>query len=455
MSGTLRRDLNAAQLSMIAIGGAIGTGLFLGSGFAIGLAGPAVLVSYALAGLVTLALMGALAEMTAARPDEAGFGAQADRYLGPFGGYMIRWAYLAGVVLAVGTEVTAVAVYMKLWLPQVPGLVWILGFSALLVGINAAGVAVFGWVEFALSAVKIAAIAAFLVLGSAWLFGAAPPTAGFRLYTAAGGFAPNGPWGVWVATIVAIFSYFSIEMIAVAAAETADPATAVVRAFKATILRLALFYLGSLALMLAITPWTDAGTGESPFVTVARAIGLSGAADAVNFVVLVAALSAMNSQLYAASRMLLGLARTGSAPRALGRIDGRGVPAPALGAASIGTGVAALVYWAVPGTAFTVMVSVATCGALTTWLLIFLTHLAFRRQERAPAAFRMPGGTWTSLAGGTAVAGLLATTPLTEAFRPTLLAGVPFLLLVAAGYRLRSGPGRGEARSERTGPARP
>jgi len=437
VNGSLRRDLNAAQLSMIAIGGAIGTGLFLGSGFAIGLAGPAVLVSYALAGLVTLALMGALAEMTAARPDEAGFGAQADRYLGPFGGYLIRWAYLAGVVLAVGTEVTAVAVYMKLWLPQVPGLIWILGFSALLVGVNAAGVAVFGWVEFALSAVKIAAIAAFLVLGAIWLFGAAPADTGLQLYTERGGLAPNGLWGVWVATIVAIFSYFSIEMIAVAAAEAADPATAVVRAFKATLLRLAFFYLGSLALMLAITPWTEAGTGESPFVTVARAIGLRGGADAVNFVVLVAALSAMNSQLYAASRMLWGLARTGSAPRLLGAIDGRGVPARALGGASMGAGVAALVYWAVPETAFTVMVSIATCGALTTWLLIFLTHLAFRRREGAPAAFRMPGGGWTSLAGGAAVAGLLATTPFTAAFRPTLLAGAPFLLLVAAGYRLR------------------
>jgi L-asparagine transporter-like permease len=452
VSDTLRRDLNAAQLSMIAIGGAIGTGLFLGSGFAIGLAGPAVLVSYALAGLVTLALMGALAEMTVSRPGEAGFGAQADRYLGPFGGYLIRWAYLAGVVLAVGTEVTAVAVYMKLWLPQVPGLVWILGFSALLVGVNLAGVAVFGWVEFALSAVKIAAIAAFLVLGSVWLFGTAPADTGLRLYTERGGFAPNGLWGIWVATIVAIFSYFSIEMIAVAAAEAADPATAVVRAFKATLLRLAFFYLGSLALMLAITPWTEAGTGESPFVTVARAIGLRGGADAVNFVVLVAALSAMNSQLYAASRMLWGLARTGSAPGGLGRVDGRGVPARALGAASVGAGVAALVYRAVPDVAFTVMVSIATCGALTTWLLIFLTHLAFRHQEGAPTAFRMPAGRWTSLAGASAVAGLLATTPFTEAFRPTLLAGAPFLLLVAAGYRLRR---HGEARSERPDPARP
>ena len=423
---------------MIAIGGAIGTGLFLGSGFAIGLAGPAVLVSYAIAGAIALALMGCLAEMTAADPQPGAFGAQAARYLGPLAGFLVRWSYWSCVVLAVGTEVTAVAVVMGYWLPGVPAPVWIVGAGAALVAVNLTGVGWFGAVEYGFSAIKVAAILVFLALGGVVI---ARSGHGVAHWTDTGGFAPHGGWGVWQGVIVAIFSYLSIEMIAVAAGEAAEPARAVVRAFRATIARLLIFYLGSLAVMLAIVPWTHAGTGTSPFVTVAAATGLPGAAGVVNAVVLVAALSAMNAQLYVASRMLWNAAEAGQAPAGLAVLSGSGVPRRAVWASSGGIAVAATVAATLPGNALGVMIAVSVFGALFTWGAIFVTHAAFRRRHGTPAGFRLAGGGWIGGAGAVAIAAVLVTTAFTDAFRATLAWGLPFeaVLLVAWALRRRAG----------------
>ncbi|SOZ39288.1 membrane hypothetical protein [Cupriavidus neocaledonicus] len=299
----LKRTLNAGQMAMIAIGGAIGTGLFLGSGFAIGFAGPSVLLSYAIGAAIALILMGCLAEMTVAHPTSGSFGAYAEHYVSPWAGFLVRYAYWACIVLAVGTEVTATALYMKYWFPAVPGWFWIAGFSAALVLVNALSVSIFGVVEYWFSVIKIAAIVGFILIGAYVVFGAPASVAGsaegavagFHHYTTHGGFFPKGLWGMWVAVIVSIFSYLSIEMIAVAAGEAEDPEHAITRAFRSTMIRLVLFYLLTLALMLAIVPWTAAGREESPFVKVMEAINIPGAAGVINFVVLVAALSSMNS----------------------------------------------------------------------------------------------------------------------------------------------------------------
>ncbi|MCP3736387.1 amino acid permease [Sphingomonas sp. RP10(2022)] len=433
----LKRTLGPGQLAMIAIGGAIGTGLFLGSGFAIQLAGPAVLVSYAIGGLVTLSLMGCLAEMTVADPATGSFGLFAERYLGRFAGFLVRYAYVTCIILAIGTEVTAVAIYMRYWAPEVPGLWWIAGFALALLGVNLASVRAFGAVEYLFSAIKIAAILAFILLGG-WLI--VRNGTGLANYTAHGGFAPHGIGGIWTAVIVSIFSYLSIEMIAVAAGEARDPERAIVRAFRSTMLRLALFYLGSLAVMLAVLPWTEAGTATSPFVTVMAASGLPYAAGIINAVVLVAALSAMNSQLYTASRMLFSLAESGLAPVALARVDSRGVPVAALLVSAAGIAVAGGVYAWRPDAAFGVMIAVSIFGALFTWGMIFVTHLAFRRRHGAPAAFRLWGHPWTSLAGALAILAILLTTPFTAPFALTLVYGVPFLAVLAGVYLVRFGP---------------
>jgi len=455
----LRRTLSARRMAMIAIGGAIGTGLFLGSGFAISLAGPAVLVSYLIGALIALLLMGCLAEMTVAHPTSGSFGAYAEYYLGPLAGFLVRYAYWTSIVLAVGTEVTAVALYMHFWFPTSPGWPWIVGFSALLVLVNARSVNVFGAIEYWFSAVKVTAIVLFILLATYIVFRApgalagATGAAGFHHYTAHGGFLPHGVWGAWVAVIVAIFSYLSIEMIAVAAGEAAQPEIAVTRAFRATVVRLILFYLLTLALILAIVPWTAAGVDESPFVKVMRALQVPAAAGIFNLVILIAALSAMNSQLYITTRMMFSLSRAGYAPRRFGILNRRGVPVQALLLSSLGIALATLMSVLAPKSAFVLMIAISSFGAMFTWMMIFVTHYAFRRaceRSGAPLRFRMPGYPATTLLGAALMAAVLLTTAFTEAFRLTLVFGVPFLAVLVACYRLwyRRGVAAGVSSSE-------
>lgn len=438
----LQRTLSARRMTMIAIGGAIGTGLFLGSGFAISLGGPGVLLSYAIGALIALLLMGCLAEMTVAHPTSGSFGAYAEYYIGPLAGFLVRYAYWTCIVLAVGTEVTAVALYMHFWFPAPPGWLWIVGFSALLITVNALSVNVFGAVEYWFSAIKVAAIVIFIALAGYMLL-RAPATAGigFHNYLAGGGPFPHGLWGVWVAVIMAVFSYLSIEMIAVAAGEAAHPQVAVVRAFRSTMLRLVLFYLLTLTLVLAIVPWTAAGIDESPFVKVMRALGVPAAAGILNFVILIAALSAMNSQLYITTRMMFSLARAGDAPRRLGALSGRGVPLNSLLLSSLGIALAAALSVLAPQSSFILMVAISSFGALFTWMMIFITHYRFRRaRERSgapPLPFRMIGFPWTTLLGAGLMAAVLLTTLFTPAFRLTLVFGAPFLLGLVLVYRAR------------------
>jgi amino acid transporter, AAT family len=311
---------------------------------------------------------------------------------------------------------------MHFWFPSAPGWVWIVGFAGLLIGINARSVNVFGAVEYWFSLIKIAAIVGFILL-AAYLVWRAPPDSGvgFANYVNRGGFFPHGLWGAWVAVIMAVFSYFSIEMIAVAAGEAADPGRAVRLAFRSTVVRLILFYLLTLALMLAIVPWTLAGVDESPFVKAMRAVHVPGGAGIFNFVILVAALSAMNSQLYITTRMMFSLSRAGYAPRRFGVLDQRGVPLAALLLSSLGVGVSAGANLLMPQRAYVFMVSIASFGTLFAWLMIFVTHLAFRRQRGgAPASFTMPGYPLTTYLGAALMAAVLLATALTPVFRPPL-----------------------------------
>src|SRR5690625_749773 len=264
----LNKGLTTGQISMIAIGGAIGTGLFLGSGFAINTAGPSVLISYGIGALVALLLMGALAEMTVAHPTSGSFGAFAEHYINPWAGFAVRYNYWFCIVAAVGVEVTAVAVYMSYWFPNSPAWLWVIIFSAVLIAVNATSVNLFGQVEYWFSMIKVVAITIFILLGAYVVFGTADPEITFKNYVNDGGFFPNGFSGMWFAIVIALFSYLSIEMIAVAAGEAKDPQEAVPKALRATVFRLVVFYLLTLALMLAIVPWSLAGVEESPFVLV-------------------------------------------------------------------------------------------------------------------------------------------------------------------------------------------
>lgn len=410
---------------MLAIGGAIGTGLFLGSSFAIGFAGPSVILSYAIGALIALMLMRCLAEMTVAHPTSGSFGAWAEFYVSPLAGYLVRYAYWSCIVFAVGTEVTAIAVYMRFWFPGTPGWLWILGFSAVLIGVNARNVKIFGAVEYAFSSLKVTAILLFILLGAITVSGT-----GLANYTAYGGFFPKGVWGMWVAVIVSIFSYLSIEMIAVAAGEAEDPQRAITKAFQSTVARLVIFYLLTLAIILAIVPWPDSGKGESPFVTVMARSHVPYAAAVVNFVILVAALSAMNSQLYITTRMMFSLARAGQAPSRFGQLNSNGTPVSALLLSSVGIALATLLNALYPETAFTLMMAISMFGAMFTWLMIFVTHVCFRRYHHRTSP-------WTSPFGALLMAAILLTTAFTAEFRMTLVYGLPALALLTLIWKLR------------------
>ncbi|MFC7418934.1 amino acid permease [Iodobacter arcticus] len=430
----LQRKLTAGQMSMIAIGGAIGTGLFLGSKFAIGFAGPSVILSYAIGGFITLLLMGCLAEMTVAHSTSGSFGAYAEHYISPLAGFLVRYAYWAAIVLAVGTEITAVAEYMQFWFKGVPSWFWIVLFSGLLIGINAMSVKAFGTLEYWFSTVKIFAIVGFIIMGAYVIWGEGNPNYGGHNYTANGGFMPNGVWGMWVAVVISIFSYLSVEMIAVAAGEAKDPEAAVKQAFRATIVRLLVFYILSLAIILAIVPWTRIGEGHSPFVTVMEVLNIPYAAGILNFVVVVAALSAMNSQLYITTRMMFSLARGGDAPKALGKLNSNGIPMNALLLSTVGIALATAIYVLFPEQAFTTMIALSMFGAIFTWLMIFLTHYFFRRYHDRNGglslSFKMKFFPASTLLGLFLMTAILLTTAFTETFRMTLVFGIPFIILL-------------------------
>ena len=440
----LQRNLSSGQLSMIAIGGAIGTGLFLGSGFAISFAGPAVLLSYLIGAVITLLVMGCMAEMTIAHPTSGSFGVWAELYLSPLAGYLVRFAYWAGVVFALGTEITAIAVYMRFWFPSVPGWLWICGFTILLLLVNSFNVRLFGSIEYAFSALKIAAIVVFLLLGVYVIMSSSAlkpgDPVGFRNYVAYGGFFPKGSRGMWIGVLVSLFSFFSIEMIAVAAGEAKDPERAIRGAFRATMVRLVLFYILTLAIVLAIVPWpiTAAGLYQSPFVTVMMRTHIPHAAGVVNFIILIAALSAMNSQLYITARMLFSLSRSGLAPRRLGSLSRRGVPIAALLVSTLGIALAAILNVRYHDRSFLLMVAISMFGPMFAWTMIFITHFSFgRHRTNQHSLFRMWGYPYTTLLGATLMIAALVTTLFVPEFQPTLLYGIPFLAVMTLIYLLR------------------
>jgi len=439
----LHKKLSAKQMGMIAIGGAIGTGLFMGSKFAISFAGPAVIVSYAIGGLIAFALMACLAEMTVQHPTSGSFGAYAEHYMSPLAGFLVRYCYWACIVLAVGTEITAVADYMKLWFPHVGSWVWIGFFSLTLLIVNAYSVKAFGLVEYWFSTIKVFAIIVFILLSIGILTQSKGGANQVVTHLVGhGGFFPNGFSGVWIGVIISIFSYLSIEMIAVAAGEAKDPEQAVKKAFKSTALRLILFYLLSLFLIVALVPWTVLIGAEatSPFVMVMKIVGIPYADSILNFIVIVAALSAMNSMLYISTRMLFSLSRAGDAPKIFGRISRNGVPVNALLLSAVGIGIASIVYTINPASAFPIMIALSMFGALFTWGSIFVTHMFFRKhmaQQKIQLKFKVPASRFISLFGFIAILSITVTTWFTSEFKSTLQFGVPLVLVLIFCFYLK------------------
>lgn len=431
----LSRQLTAPQLAMIAIGGSIGTGLFLGSALAVRTAGPGVILTYLVGAMIAVLLMRALSEMAVMHPTAGSFGIYAELYLNRWTGFTVRYTYWAAQCIAIGGEATAIAIYCQWWLPQTPQWLWILAFTIALFYVNARSVSSFGSFEYWFAMIKVVAIVLFIALGACLIAGfGLRPGAGFSNLTAHGGFLPMGLLGVWKAIVFVIFSYIGTEVVAVTAGEARDPQTALPRAVRTLAVRLVMFYIAAILVLITIVPWTriqpGAGVVASPFVRVFELIGIPAAAHIVNFVVITAAASSMNCNLYLVSRMMFSLARSGYAPASWGGVSARGTPLPALFVSAAGLGIAILTSLFYPRSAFVYLLGISLFGGLYAWLVIFITHFFFRRRAAVRSQMKMAG----SLLGALSIVAILTTTWWVEGMRITLIAGLSWLTLLSLAY---------------------
>jgi AAT family amino acid transporter len=433
----LQRKLTPGQLAMIGLGSTIGTGLFLGSAISVKLAGPAVILSFAIAACIAVTMMLALAEMAAAHPAAGSFGLYAEMYLHPWAGFAVRLTYWLCMMVVVGSEVVAASIYCKLWFPQTPSWVWIGLFSLVILIINCTTIKSLGTFEYWLSMIKVVTIVAFLILGTALLCGLGFPKLGFANFTAHGGFSPNGWKGVGLGVVLGLFSFFGIEVVGSTAGEAANPEVAVPKALRRTLVVLVLFYVAGLALVLGIVPWTQIGLGESPFVRVFQTVGIPAASHVMNFVVLTAALSSAVANLYFGARLAFSLARGGYLPAALGRLSGKDMPVTAVLASAGGMAAALVLSEYFKDSLFVFMIGLSSFGALFAWLTTLVTHLAFRRFHKRHARPYLqlgPPGPLTSLVGLGGVLAVLVSTWWVPGFRITLLAGAPWLAFLTVCY---------------------
>jgi amino acid transporter, AAT family len=430
----LKRQLSARQLSMMALGAAIGTGLFLGSAVSVKAAGPGVILSYAAGAVIALLIAWALAEMAVAHPVAGSFGVYAETYVHPWAGFAVRYSYWFALAVAIGSDMVAASIYCHEWFPQISGWIWVAGFSLGLIYINTRSVGNFGAFEYWFAMIKVATIVIFLILGAALLLGVGFKPLGFANYTAHGGFLPMGWKGVGLGIAMAIWSYIGTETVAITSGEAKDPATTVPRALRSMVGRIAIFYVGGMAVLVGVMPWTEVGLTESPFVRVFRSVGIPAAAGIMNFVVLTAALSSVNTNLYNCTRMLFSLSRGGYAPKLFGRLSKQGTPFAALLASSAGMAVALILETYFKESAYLQMLGVAFFGGLFAWIMIFVTHLFFRRKYKGQLRVRAPGYPWTSILGLAALLAITVSTWWVPGLRITLAAGLPWMAFISVCY---------------------
>ncbi|MDR6687736.1 L-asparagine transporter-like permease [Arthrobacter sp. 1088] len=441
----LQRRLTGRQLSMIGLGGAIGTGLFLGSSLAISQAGPSTIIAYIVCGLVALIIAWALAEMVVVHPTAGAFGVLAHSYVGRWAGFVVRWTYWAIQCIAIGGEVIAAGIFVRFWWPDIPLWLSTVVFSVAILAVNAAAVNLFGKIEYWFAMIKVSAIVAFILLGLALLFFGLPGQAplGLGKLTSDGGFMPNGIQGLLLAMVFVIFSFIGTEVVSVTAAESENPGRDVVRATRSMALRLTLFYVVAISIVLTVVPWTQTAQAggnitASPFVMVFSAANIPAAATIMNFVVLTAALSSANANLYLTTRMMHSLAAHKYAPAWAGKLTKRGAPAMALILSSIGLVIAAVISVVAADTAYLALFGISVFGALVVWILILITHMRFRfvraRHGLPQSPARLAGAPLTTILALLFLVAVLVSTLFIEGLTWTWVAGVPFFVALLIAY---------------------
>ncbi|MEU3251638.1 amino acid permease [Streptomyces sp. NPDC006997] len=435
---SLSHGLKQRHLSMIALGGVIGAGLFVGSGAGIAAAGPSIVVAYALSGLLVMLVMRMLGEMSAAYPSSGSFSAHAERAIGPWAGFTAGWSFWVLLCTAVGLEGIGAAKIVSGWLPGTPEWAWVALFMLVFCGTNLAAVKNFGEFEFWFAALKVGAISLFLVLGGLAVAGALPGTdsPGTANLT---DLLPNGGEGLVIGLLASVFAYGGLETVTIAAAESENPVKGVASAVRTAMWRIALFYVGSMAVVVTLVPWDSPDVAEKgPYVAALDHIGIPGAGQLMNVVVLVALLSAMNANIYGASRIAYSLVRREQGPRALGRVSA-GVPRNAVLASSVfGFGCVLLSYWR-PDDVFPWLLNMIGAVILVVWIFIAVSQLRLRRRLERETPGRLtvrmwafPALTWVSLAGMAAIFVLMAREPDTRV--QLCSTGAMTLVLATVGY---------------------
>jgi len=412
------RGLGSRQVQMIAIGGAIGVGLFLGAGANIAKAGPSLILMYGLAGVIIFFIMRALGELLLYRPVSGSFAEYSREFLGPFFGYFTGWTYWLMWVVTGMAELTAAAIYVNYWFPQIPQWVTALVFLLVLFVANLISVKLFGEIEFWFSMVKVTALIGMIVIGLGVLtfgFSSAGDTAAVSNLWAFDGFFPKGIGSSLMTLQGVMFAYLAVELVGVTAGESENPEKTLPKAINTLPWRIALFYVGALTVILCVVKWTEFAPGVSPFVAAFAKIGIPAGAGIVNFVVLTAALSSCNSGMYSTGRMLRTLADNGEAPKIFTRLSATRTPAFGITVSMLFMGIGVILNYIVPEKAFGYVVSVATAAGIWTWLMILVSHILYRRAVdagRLPASpFPAPGGSrfsWVSVVFLLFVTGLIA-----------------------------------------------
>ncbi|MFF1829142.1 amino acid permease [Paenarthrobacter sp. NPDC058040] len=443
----LSRGLNVRHIRFMALGSAIGTGLFYGSASAIQKAGPAVLLAYIIGGAAVFMVMRALGEMAVRHPVSGSFGQYASRYLGPFAGFVTGWTYVFEMAIVAIADVTAFSIYMGFWFPQVDRWIWVLAIILFLGAMNLLSVKVFGELEFWFSLIKVVAIVAMIIGGAAIVVfgfqtgndggGVAP---GLGNLVNHGGLFPNGFEGLLAAFAVVMFAFGGIETIGITAGEAANPKKVIPQAVNTVPVRVLLFYVLTLGVLMSIFPWNEIGSSGSPFVQIFDGLGIPAAPHILNAVVITAALSAINSDIFGAGRILFGLAQQGHAPKSFGKISRHGVPWMTVVMMGCILLVGVVLNAVIPEDVFVVIASIATFATVWVWVMILASHVAMKREIKRkglPASeFGSPMWPVASILTMAFMALVIVILGVFEDTRVALYVGATWLVLLLVAYKL-------------------
>ncbi|GAB7520834.1 amino acid permease [Rhodococcus sp. no. 34] len=381
----LGHGLKVRHLTMMGLGSAIGAGLFLGTGVGIAKAGPAVLISYILAGAVVVFVMRMLGEMGAAIPASGSFSHYARLGIGEWAGFVMGWLYWFMLIMVLGAEITGASAIVNDWVPSIPQWVVALVFVVFFAVVNLAKVSNFGEFEFWFAAIKVTVIIGFLIIGVLLVFGILPDTdpVGTSNLFGQGGFMPNGLSGIAAGLLVVAFAFGGIEIVTIAAAESENPERSIAVAVRSVVWRISVFYIGAISIMVLVLPWNDPELESGPFVAVLNKANIPGVAGFMELVVVVALLSAFNANIYGTSRMAFSLSRRGDGPAFMAKLSSTGVPTNAVLLSVFFGFVSVLLNWLLPDVLLGILLNAVGAALLVIWIFIVVSHLRLRKQLEA------------------------------------------------------------------------